>query len=126
LFIFGDWAVVQFKKLDEKLCSNNSPNDTSDAFDSQQSLPGLIEVPRFTVGYCPNESHTNMDLYITHPKNRWTNNWAFDISGRPTLVTIPLFDETDAQATPPARRVRPRVTSGDSNVQGNAEASRAG
>lgn len=106
LFILEDWAVIQFKKLDEELHAINSPNETSIAFDSQQELPGLIYYPRFTVGYSPNESHTRYSLFIVNPKTPLENNWFLDITERSVLLTPDLFGDTDVKTAPSPRRVR--------------------
>ena len=122
----GEWGVLQFKKLtywEGQLRLSNNINRAVKAFDSQQPVLGLSEVPRFTVGYVPNDFHTDMSIHLVLTKSHLANNWAIDISGVPVAVNMDFFEAADEQVSRPTKRVRvrgqqPNVQSDDHTAQG--------
>lgn len=113
LFKFDDWAILQFKKLTSReggLTLSNNMNPTAAAFARQEHLPGLNDTPRITVGYYPNQDHTEMAFYILCTKNPYENNWILDITGEPVARNVDLFEIPDEQISTPTKRVRAKST----------------
>ena len=80
-------------------------NPTASAFDSQEYLSGIADIPRITTGYLPNADHTEYSLFLLHTKTHWQNNWIFSIDAEPNITQLDLPDEQSPDTT---RRVQPR------------------
>jgi hypothetical protein len=89
--------------------SANNMNATADAFDKQEPMLEIGDAPRITVGYLPNEFHTDMSVYMIHTKSHYENNWAIPISDLPVETTIELFKANDEQVSEQTRRVRAKA-----------------
>ena len=68
----------------------------------------LGDAPRITVGYLPNEFHTDMTIHMLLTKSHYANNWVINISAAPVVTTMELFPEPEEQATALVKRVRAR------------------
>jgi hypothetical protein len=57
-------VILQFKKLTKDFRTANNRTDTSEAFDNQESLDGLPELPRLTVGYQLHHYGTSFSIWL--------------------------------------------------------------
>lgn len=103
LFRFGNVAILQFKKLTDDLLPMNNVNGTAEAFDAQESLHGLDDMPRLIAGYHPNELHTDYAIYLALPKSHYENNWILPISDDLDLTQFELPNEPNVPTSTPSR-----------------------
>lgn len=106
LFRFGTEAIMQFKKFSEDMLPMNNVNDAVKAFDSQEPILGLGDMPRLIAGYRPNELHTDYSLYIALPKSHYANNWLLNISADEQLLQLNLPSDQPVAPTGNPARVR--------------------
>jgi hypothetical protein len=113
LFVLPDVAVFRLKKLDQQHLSRNYPTETSNKIYRQQGLPGLDDLPWFTVGIVPNEDWVDYaGIFIAYPKWSGANNWVIDITGEPhDIDELQTTFHEDFEATDgESRRFKPKRT----------------
>ncbi|MBA3557209.1 MAG: hypothetical protein H0W30_01285 [Gemmatimonadaceae bacterium] len=98
--------ILQFKKFTENFQTSNNPTGTSVAFDNQQTIEGMPELPRLTVGYQLGQYGTALAgmwlAFCIGRENIWHIDLQTGVSSLP--LEFPALDESAAKKEREAKR----------------------
>ena len=124
VFILDNFAILQFKKLNDQLLVENYPTEFASRFNGNEQLelkniPSAL--PRLNVGYVVNQTWTEMNGIFLTSENINGFSWSFALHSNIDQIEIPEIIKSEDKLKPSTRVRRPKI-GGENESSGESKA----